>query len=274
MLSKRTITTAIAAGVGVIALVAGSAAPAHAGPNTPNRDRYAALGDSIPAGVGSSVKGAYPALLAGKVNKVTIAASSGATTSSALAQVARIAPKAQQVTITVGANDVGWTGVAVACATGGQAACATALGAAAQAVNGVPMGVATLVGAVRAQAPGATVYVTGYPALFQPSRDPDTLSLTCAGLPGFDATQLAAFDQAIGGLNQAIAGGAAATGATYVDVTDEFAGHGLCSGPGSYINPPMPTATGYAEASLHPNAAGQAAYAEALAEAGVRTHQD
>ncbi len=274
MLSKRTITTAIAAGVGVIALVAGSAAPAHAGPNTPNRDRYAALGDSIPAGVGSSTQASYPALIAGKVNKVTMAATSGATTSSALAQVGRIAPKAQQVTITVGANDVGWTGVAVACATGGQAACATALGAAATAVSGVPMGVATLVTAVRAQAPGATVYVTGYPALFQPTFGSATLSFTCAALPGFDAAQLEAFDQAIAGLNQAIASGAAATGATYVDVTEEFTDHGLCSGPGSYINPPTLTSTGYAQSSLHPNAAGQAAYAKALAEAGVHTHQD
>lgn len=61
--------TAVVAAAASLALVGAAAQPAEAGPNTPNRGRYAAIGDSYAAGFGASV--AYPVLLAGKANKVT-----------------------------------------------------------------------------------------------------------------------------------------------------------------------------------------------------------
>ncbi len=100
------------------------------------------------------------------------------------------------------------------------------------------------------------------------------IALTCAPDPSSAACQaaLAGVTASLGGLAsslpQVIAGVAAATGAVYVDVTDDFAGHGLC-GTLSYINPPIPDGSGgFLDASLHPNDAGQAAYAQALLDEG------
>lgn len=263
------------------AAVALTATPAFAGPDAPNRGRFAALGDSYAAGVGnatliknSGMSGrtaeAYPVLLAGATNKVTFLAASGATTSDVMAQVAMVPSTATQVTVTVGGNDVGFVNIATACAAGGSDACSAAISQAGTAMGTLPGDVATVVGAIKAKAPGATVYVTGYPHLFQPTLDVSTWSLVCEGLPGYSVEAMAAFDYATGNatpvpdsVNDAIAAGATYAGATYVDVTDEFAGHGLCQGPTeSFIFGPG------ASAPLHPTAAGQQAYADAVLAAG------
>ena len=57
----------------------------------------------------------------------------------------------------------------------------------------------------------------------------------------------------------------------FVDVEDDFAGQGLCNPLSTLLNPPMPDLsfpTGFSPASLHPTAAGQAAYAAAIMAAG------
>lgn len=263
---KHRLLTGLLAGAAALALTATTALPAVAGPLTPNRARYAALGDSFAAGVGSSTAEAYPALLAGRLNKVTFAAASGATTADVLAQARQVKPNAQQVTLTVGGNDIGFADVALTCAlTPPQ--CGGAIAQASAKVPAMTQGLVAAITAVRAKAPGATVYVTGYPMLFQPTIG--TTGLTCAALPGQNPVALAAADEAVASVNVAIVHVATATGATYVDVMGEFDGHGLCAGPGSYLNPPIPTGPGsFDPASLHPNAAGQAAYARALDEAG------
>lgn len=269
MSKSRRITSVIAAGLGAIALVTGTVAPAQAGPNTPNRGRYAAVGDSFAAGVGLPVlknvgqslrsAGAYPVLLAGKDNKVTFLAASGATTADVLAgQIAGIPDTARQVTVTVGGNDVGFAHVAGTCLTAPQA-CKATLNAAAAKIPAAGAGVVATVAAIKQRAPGAEVYVTGYPQLFQPFSGPGCASLPLFALVGFDAATM--------GLNGTIHQAAMASGATFVDVTDDFAGHGLCSAD-SWIQGPGGVAP------LHPTADGQQAYADALAGAGVRTSKD
>jgi lysophospholipase L1-like esterase len=104
---------------------------------------------------------------------------------------------------------------------------------------------------VAAAAPKALIVVTGYPYLFEiVPGDPN------AGLK-------AQINNAIRLLNttiqQAVAAADRATDVNiiYVDVTDDFAGHGIGSAD-PYIN-----STGIG--AYHPNAAGYVAYAEAIA---------
>lgn len=241
------------------AAVALTGTPALAAPVDPTA--YAAVGDSYAYGLGLPTARAYPAQLVNGPKKVTLLAMpTGATTSSVLVQVAQIPATATQVTVTVGGNDVGFVDVATACAVS-QTACEAAIGAAAGAIGNLPINVASVAVAVAGKAPEATVYVTGYPYLFQPSGDPVS-GFTCTALPGYDAGAMAAFDQATGMVNSAIAGGAAGAGATYVDVTAAFAGHGLCQGDKSWtqgLTDPAP---------LHPTSQGQRAYARTVEAAG------
>jgi lysophospholipase L1-like esterase len=256
------------AGTAALALTATAAAPASAGPLTPNRDRYAAVGDSYAAGVGNPTlknsgtslrsADAYPVLLAGKTNKVTFLAATGATTLTvAASQVPYVPPTAQQVTVTVGGNDIGFATVALTCASN-PGACGAAIGQAQANLAALPGTLGPLLGALTQAAPDAQIYVTGYPRLFQPGA-------TCAAFPSTPIATLAAADAAVDALNGTLQFIASSSGAVFVDVNTEFAGHGLC-GDDSYIFPPTPIAEPpyFAPASLHPNALGQAAYAEAV----------
>lgn len=245
--------TAAIAAAAALALAGAAASPAEAGPLTPNRGRYAALGDSYAAGAGNQPlknagtswrsAAAYPVLLADQENKVTFLAVSGATTVSVAAQqVPQIPRGVTQVTLTAGGNDVGFGMVAAACSGPDMQACSMAVQAAAQKLPGMAANLSGLIQAVQEQAPRAEIYVTGYPILFQCPTHP----------------VLAQVDAANQQLNAAIAGVAMVNGATYVDVTGAFAGHGLCQGPSSWIMGPD------SPAPLHPTAAGQRAYAAAV----------
>lgn len=238
----RTVAVAAAA---ALALAGVAAQPAEASPDTPNRGRYAALGDSYAAGLGSSV--AYPVLLAGKANKVNFLAVSGATTQDVAAtQVDRITPGVRQVTLTVGGNDVDFGPVVEACAPPAldSPACAAALQAAAEKLPVMATNLAALIQQVQERAPRAEIYVTGYPILFQAAG---------TGCP----EALLAFDAANAQLNAIIQGVAVANGATFVDVTGEFAGHGICSADSWILGRDS-------AAPLHPTTEGQQAYADAI----------
>lgn len=270
-----------------LALSTTAIAPAAAGAPAPNRGQYAALGDSFAAGVGNPpLKGAgtslrsanaYPVLLAGKVNKVTFLAESGATTVSALAQVADVPEDARQVTLTIGGNDFGFATLAVACAGGLQTeTCAGALALTQASRDALPQNLVALLVALRARAPRAVLYVTGYPQLFQ-SPDGSCPALTALGL-SFDPGALLYADVLAVGLDTTIAGTVVqyglATGddkLVFVDVTDDFSGKGLCTDD-SYLFAPSFLAPGVPNpASLHPNTKGQQAYADAIEDAGFRT---
>ena len=265
-ISKALLTSAAA-----LTLIFTAAVPSSAGPLTPNRARFTAVGDSYAAGVGNTPlkhagpsyrsSAAYPVLLAGRDNKVNFLAESGATSKSVLAnQVQNVLPPTQQITVTVGGNDVGFAEVALACANPLED-CNAALIRAGEALTIFPQDLAALLTQLQMKAPQATIYATGYPMLFQPRMGTEP----CPALPGYDATALANADAAIVHLNGIIEGTATALGAVYVDVTDEFSGHGLCDGASSFIFPPSFLAPGVPDrSSLHPTAAGQVAYARAV----------
>jgi lysophospholipase L1-like esterase len=266
--------------------VTGVTTASAAQPVLVNRAFYAAVGDSFAAGVGNpTLRGAgaslrsadaYPVLLAGKANKVTFLAASGATTATVLAQVAYVPGGARQITVTVGGNDIGFVSLAIGCARGLQTApCPEALAAAYGGLGLLTGNLAAVIAALHVQAPAAHIYVTGYPLLFQPQVSGGIPS--CPALSPYDAAALTVADGLTLTLNNYIQGAvsiANATGSvvTYVDVTAAFGGHGLCDGLASYIFPPTLDQTGQpVPSSLHPTPAGQLAYAEAIADAGFHT---
>jgi len=265
------IIKALLTSAAALTLLFTAAVPSSAGPLTPNRARFAAVGDSYAAGVGNAPlknagpsyrsADAYPVLLAGRDNKVNFLAESGATTKSVVAnQIQNVLPPTQQITVTVGGNDVGFAEVALTCANP-LGDCNAALFSAIEALKIFPQHLGALLTQLQVRAPRATIYVTGYPMLFQPT----VATGLCPGLPGYDAVAMAKADAATVQLNGVIEATAMALGAVYVDVTDEFSSHGLCNGANSFIFPPSFLAPGVPDpSSLHPTAAGQTAYARAV----------
>ena len=109
-----------------------------------------------------------------------------------------------------------------------------------------------MIDAVQAAAPKADIVLTGYPYLFDPipfdSTNPTSVFISQANL-------------LVSELNAAIRAAALANGAEYVDVTDEFVGHGAFS-PDPWINLDFDNLGSFE--NLHPNAKGYQAYFAAL----------
>ncbi|WP_371481670.1 SGNH/GDSL hydrolase family protein [Kitasatospora sp. NBC_00315] len=112
-------------------------------------------------------------------------------------------------------------------------------------------------GEIRRRAPGARVFVVGYPALLP--ADPSGCAQELGGVvtPG-DLAFLAEKEQQ---LNAMLQQQATAAGAGYVDTAAPSAGHDMCAGAARWIEPPDP-APGLAAA--HPNALGQQGMAAAV----------
>jgi len=293
---------AVLAGLLTTLVLTGAAAfPAQAAKPQPISPRtYSALGDSFAAGVGAGTSinelgqsaEAYPVVLAGgdnlNLNLNFLAVGSGVTTETVAAdQIPLIPDTTQQVTLTVGGNDLGFVPKATACFTY-PTACALS-DADLVKLGTLTESLSANIAAIHAAAPAATIYVTGYPLLFQAAQTPDDSGLCVAGdTPtgplGISEAQADALDADAVALNSAIK--SAITGPThryanYVDVTAAFTGHGLCGtpsytsqapNPDSYINPVHVTATGVdvTTGPLHPTAAGQQAYAASIRAKGFK----
>lgn len=285
---KRRILAALAALGLTAAMVAGAAAPAQSLEVTGSP--YVAVGDSVAAGTGNlpyadqsclRSKRAYPALLAATMGTTVVsAACAGADTDDVTGQVVALTMSGdlglatQLVTVTAGINNLDWQAGLLACSeTGDPAACAAALVAAQQALQALPLKIATLVGTIRLAAPNAQIIVTGYPEMFGEV----TKSCSVGALQGtsvkFTAAQTALVNGFIEGLNTAIAAGVAGyrlqtgdTGVEYVDVTLLFDGHGLCDTSDRWISG-FVSGKPVFDRGLHPNAAGQQAYAAIIADA-------
>ena len=238
---RRLLAMFAIAALGVSALI--GAAPAVAG--EPGGTAYVALGDSEAAGTGNLPyidttclvsKKSYPMLLAATLGTpVVTEACTGATTGDVLAgQLGDLGPLTRLVTLTVGANDVGWLDALLACSTGGPA-CAMAIAHTTQALQALPAQIGQLVAVVRGAAPNARILVTGYPLLFGDVA----VSCSIGALKGtpvkVTAAQTALANGLATNLNAAIAGGVngykALTGdpgVDYVDVAAGFDGHALC----------------------------------------------
>jgi len=113
---------------------------------------------------------------------------------------------------------------------------------------------------VGGSASNTSIVVLGYPNLF-PSSLPAATAFTCSARTLLTPADMVFFHEVGVKLDQVEQTAAAAAGVNFVPVTGAFAGHGVCSGD-QWINSVSLLNQEY---SLHPNAAGQRAYAGALA---------
>lgn len=268
-------TLALAASAGVAAL----AVPAAA--DEPDGAAYVALGDSFAAGTGvppyvddtcrHSTTSAYPTLLAKwpAFRDQSDVTCSGATTAHIAAQLvaAEIGANTRTVTVTVGGNDVGWSATLAGCVAY-PAGCSAGFAALAAKIPAVKDSVAGVVRAIAEDAPNAEIYVTGYPYLFGNFTGSCTVGTSPLGQPiVVDRTLATTVNAATLGLNAAIAGGvvkAEDRDATYVNVAALSLTHGLCGSGTDWINGASFGGGSILPQSLHPNAAGEQAYANRI----------
>lgn len=293
---KRRIIAALAA-TGLAVTMAIAVAPASQA-SVVWGDPYVAVGDSLAAGTGNvpyvdeacnRSKKAYPDMLAGLLGgDVVSRACAGNSTVQVTDQVAALAgagilgPATELVTITAGVNNLPWIEILGVCSNLNPTAltCADFL-------RNFPLeamqflvspGVAEVIGAVRAAAPDAQIVVTGYPRLFGTFEGTCNIGAADPGAPmSFSAENAALLNQAADRLNLAIQSGIALYQQAYmaangvpdteiywVDVTDEFATHGLCDTGARWIGGMVPQGPAD-DRGFHPNVAGQRAYAAAIA---------
>ncbi|GAA0624675.1 SGNH/GDSL hydrolase family protein [Sporichthya brevicatena] len=113
---------------------------------------------------------------------------------------------------------------------------------------------------IRAEAPLAKVVVVGYPNLL-PTTEAGRLACLAAGVP-FSAEDMEFLDEIERELNAMLRTAAEKTKNTYLDTYTPSLGHDMCAAPGvRWVEPTIPLSPA---APVHPNAAGQAAVADAL----------
>jgi lysophospholipase L1-like esterase len=279
--TRRTAIVLLAAG-----LVAGVPSAAHAAAPT---GRYAALGDSytsgplIPSQVDSNCVRSdhnYPSLLAASIPSSSFVdvSCAGATTNDILnpgtgelgqpvpAQLSAVTAGTALVSVGIGGNDIGFTGIITTCAqdslsnpfgtpcrdrytAGGTDQLQTRINATAPKVTAVLQ-------AVHAAAPAARVVLVGYPAIL-----PDTGFGCWPQVPiAFgDVPYLRGVEKS---LNTMLAGVAAANGATYADTYTPSIGHDACKS--SSVRWTEGLIPGNSAAPFHPNASGEQGMAAAV----------
>lgn len=229
----------------------------------PLADNYVALGDSYASGTGAGSYGnsgsclrsanAYaPLWAAAHGATLTFAACSGAATADVLnSQVNSVNAGTTLVTISIGGNDAGFSDVMVTCTLGSDGDCVNRVNQARSfAQTTLPGRLDSVYSAIRSRAPSARLVVLGYPRVF-----------TSSSCWWFSSTKRNAVNAAANELSTIIAGRAAAAGATYEDVRDNFSGHEVCTSS-PWING---INLGSLVESYHPNAAGhRGAYLTAL----------
>jgi lysophospholipase L1-like esterase len=224
----------------------------------PTGGAYVALGDSYAAGMGGgdyldaclTSPNGYAAMLGNDPDRtrVELRGCSGATTKDVTAsQLAGLDEDATIVTLTVGANDLGVRALGDACFTGSPEVCSATLAAGVERLGELSLDLPALYGAIRAAAPNATVFVTGYPLLVEDPADESGTAINDGMFLVNDVIE-ASVD-------------AAGSGFVYVDVESAFVGHRIGSAEPWLIAPPEGEA-------FHPNAEGYSAYAEAIRAAG------
>jgi lysophospholipase L1-like esterase len=270
--------------VTVVTALAGFAAvgalPAAAAPSVVH---YVALGDSYAAGTAvrdDCPADGYPVLLESiRIELTANLACSGATTDEVIRdQVPALSSDTRLVTLTVGAANLGLSAVLAACLAEPPAPveCATAISNAQSLVRGCPADEGTLrgdliglYGEVAEKAPGARIVVTGYPLLFEPPAD-DDLDRAKTAINKATTDLNCVIERAVAEAKDAD------VNIRYVDVTEEFAEHGIvtvpgCTEPGDFIHnllicdsamPPRQDLEAF-----HPTAEGYRAYADAVSAA-------
>jgi lysophospholipase L1-like esterase len=227
-------------------------------PVAPADGDYVALGDSYSSGVGAPGQTgtclrsprAYPGLWATANTPASFksVACAGATTDDVRSsQVSALSTGTDLVTVTIGVNDVGFAPTILTCTLSSDSGCAAKVEESLTYLRTeMPAKFTATYSAIRAPAPNAEVVVLGYPILF------DETAPSC-GFAGMSLPKRKAVNQGARELNAAIRSYAQAAGFTWSDVTDEFAGHGICGASpwlhGLTVLPPTdsfhPTANGY-----------------------------
>jgi lysophospholipase L1-like esterase len=225
-----------------------------------SRVSYVALGDSYSSGLGAgshiSSSGscdrsdnAYPEQWAGSHSPASFVsvACAGATTSDVInSQVSALSGSTTLVSITIGGNDAGFSGVMETCVLRSTSACLITVATAKDFVlHKLPNLLANTLQAIHAHAPNARIVLLGYPELYDLSN-----SGTCIGLSTSDRTAL---NDGADALDSALAAAAAASNAIWADVRGQFAHHEICDS-GSWLHSVSLFAL---SSSYHPTAAGQ-----------------
>jgi lysophospholipase L1-like esterase len=223
--------------------------------------QYVALGDSYSSGLGAgsyiSSSGscdrstrAYPEQWAG-VNApgsfVSVACAGATTADVTGSQVSALRPGTTLVSLTIGGNDAGFSGVMETCVLGSTSSCLNAVSKAEATINGPLLGLlVNTLQTIRSRAPAAKIVLLGYPELYDLSR-----SSTCIGLSTRDRTALNGGADELDGVLSTAAGRVG--GVTFADVRHQFATHEICDS-GSWLNSVDIFAL---SSSYHPNANGQ-----------------
>ncbi|MDN3310617.1 SGNH/GDSL hydrolase family protein [Microbacterium oryzae] len=293
------VLAAIAVGACALAAAPAAAAPAPGTPYVALGDSIASGNGLLPYLDADCLrsKRSYPELLADDLGvPVRSEACSGATTGDALEQAADLAESGalgaatELVTLTVGVNDTAWRDALLVCSDAPipvPYSCAEMLALVQQTIAAVLSDrIAAVIQAVHASAPGAQIVVTGYPVPFGDvigSCRLGVLNVAELGIRtpiAFDRAAAAAIDETALRLNEAIAAGVALSGVdsvVYLDVNADvldaagrvaaegFDGHGFCDTGSRWISGFLPAQAVIADRSFHPDAAGQAAYADLVA---------
>lgn len=270
--------------------------------------------DTATNGCHRSKKLSYPALLDGvglpAYTNLTSVACSGAFTASLVAsvpdrsdeapQLAAVTPGTTKVTLTIGGNDAGFSTVLGGCVYGvtakariyakGEPGCRDVFEpvvaprvAALSGRKGAPkidgvVPIPQLLGAIQAQAPGATIVVTGYPRLFGSTMTDANGCRVSPVLPAYiRKADVAWLRSTSNDLNVAIQDGVrlarkAGAKVRYVHPATLFKNHNLCDKGKSWINPLLvdPATASVQPASFHPNEIGQVAYAVSVGWPGTK----
>lgn len=228
-----------------------SAAPAAAEPPL----HYVALGDSYSSGTGIGDYSdkdcrrsdrAFPRLLADEIGaELDFAACSGAEADDVESgQVRRLDADTDLVTITLGGNDIGWAQAIRACVTPFTGCIDDIEEAERRAENELPDRLAAAYSAVAERAPDASVYVVGYPRLFNAEDECDAFGQISIG-------EQRRMNRTADVLSDVTEEAALARGFTFVDVRDAFDGHAVCDSTPWINGLRHPISDSY-----HPNARG------------------
>jgi lysophospholipase L1-like esterase len=282
----------VAARIALVATVlVAVAAPASTAASRPRADGYVALGDSytsaplVPPDTSGTPTlcarsgGNYPHLLAEQLRlKLTDVSCAGATSKDVTearsedipAQIAAVKPDTGLVTVGIGGNDNNlFASVVTGCGAraplilaGSAAPCRDAFADKfADDINSDATNIREMLLQIHAAAPHARVLVVGYPMLL-PRDAVGRTTCVLGGIP-FSPQDMDFLDNVEQQLNRMLAEAAADTRSGFVDTYTPSRGHDMCQLPSvRWIEPLFPAAHA---APLHPNAAGQAATARAVA---------
>jgi lysophospholipase L1-like esterase len=241
-------------------------------PPSADSSSYVALGDSYTAGPGIDAQQAgtglcqrsdhnWPTLVAAATRlDLTDVSCVGATTADLASTIASgvLDTGARLVTVSTGGNDSGlFSSLITACA-GGGADCQAFVDSRVPGILAQTSGdIATLLDTVKADVPGATVLLVGYPRIAPETGGCATIGISDSG----------AVLSAETALDTSLAAAARRADVTYVSLRDASLGHDACAGSEAWTN--GRSAAPGDGIMFHPTARGMAGVADAVAHAAA-----